>query len=592
MPLTLAEALGGLGHQAARSMARQQTTPGSFDTGAIVRADWGVDDPGGTAGLVALSLWTHLMRRQHPTLAGREPDDAALVQRSLLALDYLERVQRSSGLTDLRDCNYDSSPDAGFILQAILPPLRLARKTPLPGDDWAEVVTRLTGFARKMTEGARTGGFHTPNHRWVIAAALHLAEDLFPEIPVAPTIAAYLAEGVDIDTDGFYIERSAGVYDAICARSLYLLADRPEYSAELCRAVARNLEANTYLLNADGTVETGLSRRQDAGTAPLAANLAVPYLMGHFRTGDAHPQSKRFLGLAQLLWDLTPANSRDYYGMSQVLLAQGEPEGSGGGGDLSPLLPACVKHFPKNGLWRLRRGPLSVSVFRDQPRLLNFRQGAAFLASVSIHQSYFGVGQFLGDRMEGEGERVRLVSSGLRNPYRPGYEQPLGRPVSPERWQEVRAEREIRRVPPAASELTIEPMTDGLTLRFRTEDGLDRVTTQVAFDFPAGGVWETDDTCFEPQAGQTIFLKKGYAAMRYGNDAIRIGPGANAHYMTRMRDAVPVAPGLVRVLMTFVTPVDHIFTVTGSTWPDHARRIGTNNTDVPPPWNLPGWSST
>jgi hypothetical protein len=53
--------------------------------------------------------------------------------------------------------------------------------------------------------------------------------------------------------------------------------------------------------------------------------------------------------------------------------------------------------------------------------------------------------------------------------------------------------------------------------------------------------------------------------MRYGNDGIRIGPGADAHRMTHMRDAVPVAPGMIRILMTFVTPVDHTFAIAGAT---------------------------
>lgn len=564
MPLTLAEVLGGLGHQVARYLNQQQTVPGRFDTGAVIRSDWGVDDPGGTAGLVAMALWIHLVRRQYPALVSPEPDEAVLRHQTLRALTYLERAQRPGGLTDLRDCNYDSSPDAGFILQAILPPLHLARNVP-PADTWSEVVARLGDFARRMTEGARTGGFHTPNHRWVIVAALHLAEDLFPEIAVAPTIAAYLAEGIDIDEEGFYSERSAGVYDAICARSLYLIADRPALlGCDLRGTVEQNLLADTYLLNDDGTIETGLSRRQDAQNAPPATNLAVPYVTAHFHARS--DQNRRlFLHTAQWLWDRTPLDRRDYYDMSQVLLAHGEPDNLGA----SPL-PPCVKHFPQAGLWRLRRGPLSVSVFRDQPRLLNFRHGAAYLASVSIHQSYFGVGQFLADEMETSdepgGARVRLVSRGLRNPYRPGYEQPLGRAVAPERWQETRALREVRRVPPAAGELIIEPMDENvLRVRYHTLSGLDRVTTQIALDFPAGGVWETDDTCFEPQAGQTIFLKNGCGTMRYGNDSVRIGPGADAHRMTAMRDAIPAAPGRIRVLMTFVTPVDHTFTVAGAT---------------------------
>ncbi|MBN2389639.1 MAG: hypothetical protein JXR84_02870, partial [Anaerolineae bacterium] len=84
---------------------------------------------------------------------------------------------------------------------------------------------------------------------------------------------------------------------------------------------------------------------------------------------------------------------------------------------------------------------------------------------------------------------------------------------------------------------------------------LDGVAAQVAFDFPPGGVWETDDTATRPQVGQVLFLKQSYGTMRYGHDVICIGPGAHAHGMWAMRDA-ELAPDHVRVLLTFLTPVD------------------------------------
>jgi hypothetical protein len=149
-----------------------------------------------------------------------------------------------------------------------------------------------------------------------------------------------------------------------------------------------------------------------------------------------------------------------------------------------------------------------------------------------------------------------LRSEGLSNPRRPGYELPLGRPVPHERWDEMLDERSLRRLPPALSTLTIREISNGFELRYTTLGGLDRVAAQMAFDFPPGGIWETADCRMQPTAGQLIFLKHGIGEMRYGNDVIRIESGAYAHGMWQMRDAEP-APDHVRILLTFLTPVDY-----------------------------------
>jgi hypothetical protein len=153
-----------------------------------------------------------------------------------------------------------------------------------------------------------------------------------------------------------------------------------------------------------------------------------------------------------------------------------------------------------------------------------------------------------------------LHSYGESRPHRPGYDLPLGRPVDPLKWKEIGLERPFRALAPCESTLTVRLVEQGLELCYRTLQGAEGVTAQLALDFPPGGIWETGDTCLSPQAGQVIFLKQGYGTMRYGNDVIRIGPGAHAHRMWQMRDA-ETAPDHVRVLLTFTTPVQHTFTL-------------------------------
>ena len=57
------------------------------------------------------------------------------------------------------------------------------------------------------------------------------------------------------------------------------------------------------------------------------------------------------------------------------------------------------------------------------------------------------------------------------------------------------------------------------------------------------------------------FLKRGNATYRVGTgDEIRVGPGACAHTMWQMHNS-PKAPDQFRMLITFLTPVDHVLQI-------------------------------
>jgi hypothetical protein len=589
IPLTLAAVLPYLEHRVADLACQQITDPNHPDSGALISPEygmtWGQLDAGFVTG-VAYQLLGAVALGDERRIAAAQ----ALLPAALLAVDAMIRAQRPSGLLDLITVNYDSSPDTGFTVQQLCTVVELARlratevaatlaKSP-SGDwpqprqvgfapvaavsnrradsNWAALLSKIAQFIRRAVPGMMDGGFHTPNHRWVIAAALSQAARLFPDLDVRRAVDAYLAEGVDLDAEGFFIERSVGVYDAVNDRSLLLIAENYGWPGAL-EAVERNLNLDLRLLHADGTAETGLSRRQDYGTREVALGLAPCFLLSH----GLRP-NPTFSRAAGWLWEQAPTPVGHLEWLLYPLLKYGDPAAADATAEAVP--DDFTLHLPANGIYRVRRGLLSASFFRDATRLLSFTFGAAELTSLKISATYFGgdCGHFIGDRLEVKGGRAVLWSEGRRRARRPGYELPFGRPVPPERWAATTVERELRRLPPLFSLLEAQEATDdrgrGFDLRLRTLDGLHRVAVQIAFDFPPGGVWETADTRIKPAAGQTIFLKQGYGAMRYGNDAIEIGPGAAGHGMWQMREAEP-APNHVRVLLAFLTPVDHAFTI-------------------------------
>jgi len=558
--LTLANVAHALHRQVQRMAPLQINDPASPAQGALYSPEWGMADPKLT-GHYVFACGHLLLAAEQLGNSAAFAERATILDSAVAAARYLCTAQNANGLIDLLSVNYDSAPDTAFTVQDLCTVVELGRNHFAGDARWAALLEALERFIRASAPGMMTGGFHTPNHRWVIVSALVQAKRLFPDLEVADAVDAYLAEGYDIDEEGAFIERSVGVYDAVNDRSLLMIAANHP-SPPAIDAVARNLDFNLHLLHADGSAETGLSRRQDYGTRRVAAHLIPCYLL----CDHAQPRPV-FVCAAQWLWqqmtqDALGAEATNAAWIVYALLVAGESAPAA-----TAALPAdFARFYPHNGLWRLRRDLLSASLFQHTTRLLSFTYGAAELSSLKISQTYFGqyIGRFVSNQMRVDEEIVVLHSAGRSNPRRPAYELPLGRRVPHDQWEAALPERSLRRLPHAVGELRAQEAHDargaGLDLHYVTLEGAAGVAVQIAFDFPPGGIWQTESVRTRPAAGQVIFLKSGYGTMRYGNDVIEIGPGALAHGMWAMRDA-EAAPDHVRVLLTFLTPVDVRFSV-------------------------------
>jgi hypothetical protein len=120
--------------------------------------------------------------------------DPEILDRLALASDFAKKIRRPSGRFDLITTNWDCGPYTAFVVQALAPIVAAARQSSLP--DAEQIEQQWSDVIRAVVPGMVTGGFHTPNHRWVLTSALSQALVLYPDLDALPTIEASLAETV------------------------------------------------------------------------------------------------------------------------------------------------------------------------------------------------------------------------------------------------------------------------------------------------------------------------------------------------------------------------------------------------------------
>lgn len=552
--LNLETVLEALSFELEQTLPRQLLQKDHPHYGAFISPLTRVDEPGhgGSSRFIMTCGLIVLARLKNPERLLSAPANEDLLERISLAADYLLRVQRDTGLIDLRNVNYDSAPDTGFAIQLLCALYELVKEQ----EAFQSVLPKLEHFIRRAAPGLMTGGFHTPNHRWVIVAALAQSKALFPDIDATAVIRSYLDEGFDVDEEGTYLERSIGVYDAVTNRSLLLLAEHWQDTTDLQKieaAVCSNLDFNLHFFHADGTAETGLSRRQDYGTREIPLPLIASYL--HANALYPNPLYTR---VAQWLWEKASLRDADsgWQWQAYVMFKHGEAQAA------NVTLPESYQmHYPLNQVWRIREGELSATVYGGVSNLMTLVYGQAELSNIKISQTYFGIGNFVADELKVEGSKATLEYHGSLKLHRPGYELPLGRPVSRDAWDEAQTERGYKALPPMVSRLELKALSNGFDAHYKTLDGLNNVLVQIAFDFPAGGFWETGDSALSTAPAQELFLKNGSGKMRFGNDVIEITGGSGAHLYEHMRASEAVLANRCRVLITFLSPVDHAFSI-------------------------------
>jgi len=503
-----------------RLLAAQVIDTASGFRGAVPDAT-GLHGAGSASGL----LETMVASFVHPGSVFHR--DATVRSRLELAIGFLERTQRPRGNIDLLTTNFDSPPDTGFVVHGVATAAAVARRY---GAD--EIAERLRPFLVRAGAGLAVGGIHTPNHRWVVCAALAQIHALFPDPRYVRRIDEWLAEGIDIDADGQFTERSTLIYGPITDRALLTVA-LALGRADLLDPVRRNLRSLRWLLHADGEVVTDVSLRQDLGARGGVDRYWWP--LTHLALAD---RDGEFATLARMAaTGARLATLLEYPHLADPLPAS------------APLPDDFVQPMDALGIVRIRRGRRSVTLSQGgSSRLLSLRQGDVVIEGLRMAAAFFGKGQFVPDRCVREGD-TWLLSQELEA----AYYQPLAERVTPDTYYDSRLRRRRSETCRLAMTARVEETERGLRVRL-CAGGTDGVPVAVEIALRAGA--ELLGGAPAPDATDAQVLASGSALVRCGRDELAIGPGAAPHRYTQIRGAEPrlAAPCLY---VTGFTPFDH-----------------------------------
>jgi hypothetical protein len=529
-------------------LENQNTDQGSASYGAVPD-QFDLYHPGSAASFIYQMLSAYFIR------SSGYYADTSLLGPCLRAAGFLEKVQHEDGTFDLLTTNFNSPPDTAFIMEPVCVILNVLNNAKEPQlmhpklDELGEILRQIT---MKAGECLVTGGIHTPNHRWVVCRALARIHSLYPDERYVNRIDQWLKEGIDIDPDGQYTEKSTGIYSIIVDDSFLTVARLLERH-ELYEPVRKNLEMSWYYVHPSGELVTTASGRQDRGRR---INITDYYFL--YRNLAIREGNELFGAVARFIESLNDRkeNHISYRLTGKLLSFLEEPELKR---DLPPPAPLPVvyrKKFIHSNVVRYREGLTSATVFSYNHIIFSMRNGNAILDAVRIAASFFGIGQFKSEVLDFEGDDVIL-----RSEIKGRYMQPMAEEFIPGDgdWHKLDADkRELTGWKQYITTVRVSRSGGGFHLKINA-GGTEGVPLAIELGLRQGG--KLSGVRKVPGIKDAWFLPEGYGEYRTGDNSIRFGPGQQAHGWTQLRGAEPKLP-LYSVYITGYSPIDYTLEIT------------------------------
>ena len=447
--------------------------------------------------------------------------DAALCQAMNLALDFVARTQRSDGYIDYPSCNFMSAPDTAFCFKRLYAAYRLLVRYDVPGDEALALLRqKYLALLHSAVQAICAGGFHTPNHRWGITAALLQGAELFAGEPALAArlkarAALYLAEGVDGDDDGEYAERSTGNYNAVVNNAMLAIYQQTGDDRYL-GYVRRNLAMMLQYVDPDDTIFTQNSTRQDKGKLEYMDKYFYQYLYLAANGGGALYDAAAH----KIIRDNA---ERGALAPECLQILMNHPEMLAHSFTHYGFLDTYRKYFKHAGVLRTATPAYTYTVLRGKSAFLYFKCGAAQLC-VKIGESYCDIRNFIPQQLDVQAQGCTLQGTAQGWYYQP-FQTP---PQTSDWWQMDQSKRDKLNTSKLHTTLQITEQPDGLDLTLKTE-GLDRLPLRLEICVPANATLEHEAFRLDTNPGGELILRAGTVRLYSAGKTLELGPGFGEH---------------------------------------------------------------
>ncbi|PXY46707.1 hypothetical protein [Flavobacterium hydrophilum] len=450
------------------------------------------------------------------------------------AIDVLLNEQYADGTLDAGG-NRQSPPDTAFILEYICPAAAILKEN--KQKDLEGLKDKLKKFILNAGEAMVTGGVHTPNHRWVICAALANINSLYPDTKYVKRIDEWLAEGIYMNEDGHYAERS-GIYSAVIDKALITMSrllNRPK----LLDIVHKNLTTYFYYTEPNGDLVTVDSKRQDQFMDLKVTNFYLQYRYMAIRS-----KNPIFVHMTNLIENLPNfetdilSGSLGHFMENTELQKQVPADGT--------VANDFEKFFAVSNLARIRRGKTSITLFggndhpvmivsgrSSNPNFLMYRKGDAILKYMRLSTSFFRMGYFSSEGILKEGNKYILKETKEAD-----YYQPLAK-----EFQKSDGDYKLSESPDGRfwNKMDFDSRTKSNVKTQTTVIEITENNGSLSLDFKVDGppnVEVTIEMCFKEGSSisgavmddkKNYFLKSGQGELTAGADTIQFGPGKCEH---------------------------------------------------------------